>query len=69
MGTTDDNQRGQGFADQEASRDARTKLSTKLGNKVFELVESAGSGPVELLVGGVPSLRDLKSLTFKLKKA
>ena len=69
LGTTDDNQRGQGFADQEASRDARTKLSAKLGTKVFELVESAGSGPVELLVGGVPSLRDLKSLTFKLKKA
>ena len=69
LGTADGNHRGQGFADQEASRDARTKLSAKLGTKVFELVESAGSGPVELLVGGVPSLRDLKSLTFKLKKA
>ena len=32
LGTTDDNHRGQGFADQEASRDARTKLSAKLGN-------------------------------------
>ena len=68
LGTADGNHRGQGFADQEASRDARTKLSAKLGTKVFELVESAGSGPVELLVGGVPSLETSRASPSSLRK-